>query len=140
MVDPRILAGVGIGIVVIGLVAGALWQANKLIAVGVENGSLKTKNSTLREELTTKAEEVAAEIEVLKEQLDLCNGAITSANFVAATWEARYHELETNIPSMEAAPIEIISEGCVPALAEGRLLAAAEVMRLLQGGADVPPS
>ena len=126
-------------VVVVGLVAGALWQANKLIAVGAENGQLKTENAALKTELTTKAEEVAAEIEVLEEQLDLCNGGLTSANFVAATWEARYRELQTNIPSMEAEPIEIISEGCVPALAEGRALAAAEVLRLLQGGADVSP-
>ena len=126
-------------IVVVGLVAGALWQANKLIAVGAENGTLKTENVALKLELTTKAEEVKAEIEVLQEQLDICNGGLTSANFVAATWEARYHELQTNIPSMEAEPIEIISEGCVPALAEGRRLAAAEVLRLLEGGSNVTP-
>ena len=138
--ETRILAGVGIGIVLLALVSGVLWQASKLIAIGQENGRLTAEVKSLKIELTIKVEEVKAGIEEAERLLNECNGAITSANFVAATWEARYHELQTNIPSMEAEPIEIISEGCVPALAEGRSLAAAEIHRLLEGGEYVTPN
>lgn len=138
MIDPRIAAGLGIGVVVLGLIAGVLWQANKLIAIGQENGTLKSENADLKEELTTKVEAVRIEIAEAERLLNECNGALTSVNFIAETWEAQYHELEGSIPDVDSAPIEIVSVGCIPALEEGRLLARTEIERILGGATHVP--
>lgn len=139
--NPKILGIIGGGVLIVGVIAFALWQANGLVKLGEEKARLETENEELREQLTVKAEEVETKIDELTRRMETeCIAKVKTATDVGDRWRERYEELSGRGPVIREVPVEIESTTCTGALYEGLAQVAEPIRAYLEASrAEIPP-
>jgi ATP:corrinoid adenosyltransferase len=134
---PKIWGYAGIGIVVVALIAGVLWQANQLIKVGREAGEAKAIEAGLRESLQELRDQKAKEVRELKESNENCMDHLSEIEAASNEWKAKWESIRMRPP--RTVTVEIESTTWEESLVEGhgKLLVGLEGIR--NEGTPYPP-
>jgi hypothetical protein len=125
----KILGAIGAGVMVIGLVGFAIWQANRLVATGQELGQLRAEKAELERQLTEKVAEVMGLIDSYEFKVQGCLDQVAAAQKAGEIWMARIAYLEEH-PITVTDEVTIEATDCTEGLVEGRAIARARIQEV----------
>ncbi len=130
--NPRYIGWAGGAIIILALVGGALWQANRLIAIGVENGELKARVADLEQALAAQQTTCREVIADLEEGVAYCEERVSTAEGIGEIWKRKYDELSGRPPTVVRVPVEIHETECAAALVEAQIEVGAVVAAMVE--------
>lgn len=131
--NPRYIGWIGGLLLLLALAGAALWQANKLVSVGVENGELHARVAELEHQLHAQNLACREAVAQIEEGIAYCQERVSTAEAVGQEWQRKYDELAGRPPRVVRVPVEIESAECTAALIEAQAEVGAAVAAMLMG-------
>lgn len=119
--NPKPWGYVGIGVLVLVLISGILWQANKLIRVGEKLGKAEAIEKELRDTLKTERDERKGEVDSLNTIIENCSADLAQEVTLSTAYREEVERLKLVPPKRETIVLE--STNCTDGLAEAHMKA-----------------
>lgn len=119
--NPKIYGYAGIGILVLVLISGILWQANKLIRVGEKLGQAKAVEKELRDTLKKERNKHNGQVTSLNTIIENCKFDLGEEIKLSTAYREEVEKLKLIPPKRETIVLE--STNCTDGLVEAHMKA-----------------